>query len=223
MAKSLKQQIEYVGLDYKKEMSKILIFNLLFLLIGAAGYYFSRSLVILIVSVVLLGVINYFLFSSYSSKKKAMEKDHSEEFIYIISCFRIFVSNGNNVYQSFNKLIEYSSDWMKDKLEIFLKQIDDDKSIKPFMDFAEKFNMPVARNLLVSIYQMVEQGETGEQLNQFVILFEQMNQMINEEKKDRKLRSFDIVSFFPVIGAGIVTLSLTFSMLSLVGDMMNVI
>ena len=223
MAKSLKQQIEYVGLDYKKEMSKILIFNLLFLLIGAAGYYFSRSLVILIVSVVLLGVINYFLFSSYSSKKKAMEKDHSEEFIYIISCFRIFVSNGNNVYQSFNKLIEYSSNWMKDKLEIFLKQIDDDKSIKPFMDFAEKFNMPVARNLLVSIYQMVEQGETGEQLNQFVILFEQMNQMINEEKKDRKLRSFDIVSFFPVIGAGIVTLSLTFSMLSLVGDMMNVI
>ena len=223
MAKSLKQQIEYVGLDYKKEMSKIFVFNLLFLLIGAAGYYFSRSLVILIVSVVLLGVINYFLFSSYSSKKKAMEKDHSEEFIYIISCFRIFVSNGNNVYQSFNKLIEYSSDWMKDKLEIFLKQIDDDKSIKPFMDFAEKFNMPVARNLLVSIYQMVEQGETGEQLNQFVILFEQMNQMINEEKKDRKLRSFDIVSFFPVIGAGIVTLSLTFSMLSLVGDMMNVI
>ena len=223
MAKSLKQQIEYVGLDYKKEISKIFVFNLLFLLIGAAGYYFSRSLVILIVSVVLLGVINYFLFSSYSSKKKAMEKDHSEEFIYIISCFRIFVSNGNNVYQSFNKLIEYSSDWMKDKLEIFLKQIDDDKSIKPFMDFAEKFNMPVARNLLVSIYQMVEQGETGEQLNQFVILFEQMNQMINEEKKDRKLRSFDIVSFFPVIGAGIVTLSLTFSMLSLVGDMMNVI
>ena len=223
MAKSLKQQIEYVGLDYKKEISKIFIFNLLFLLIGAAGYYFSRSLVILIVSVVLLGVINYFLFSSYSSKKKAMEKDHSEEFIYIISCFRIFVSNGNNVYQSFNKLIEYSSDWMKDKLEIFLKQIDDDKSIKPFMDFAEKFNMPVARNLLVSIYQMVEQGETGEQLNQFIILFEQMNQMINEEKKDRKLRSFDIVSFFPVIGAGIVTLSLTFSMLSLVGDMMNVI
>ena len=223
MAKSLKQQIEYVGLDYKKEMSKIFVFNLLFLLIGAAGYYFSRSLVILIVSVVLLGVINYFLFSSYSSKKKAMEKDHSEEFIYIISCFRIFVSNGNNVYQSFNKLIEYSSDWMKDKLEIFLKQIDDDKSIKPFMDFAEKFNMPIARNLLVSIYQMVEQGETGEQLNQFVILFEQMNQMINEEKKDRKLRSFDIVSFFPVIGAGIVTLSLTFSMLSLVGDMMNVI
>ncbi len=223
MPNGLKQKIEYVGLDYKKETTKIIIFNILLLLLGAATYYFLRSLIAIIVSVIALGLIDYFLLTSYSVKKKAMDKDHSEEFIYIISCFRIFIANGNNVYQSFNKLIEYSSDWMKDKLESFLKQIDDDKSIKPFMDFAEKFNMPVARNLLVSIYQMVEQGETSEQLNQFVILFEQMNQTLNEEKKERKLRSFDLVSFFPVVGAGIVTLSLTFSMLSLVGDMMNVI
>ena len=112
---------------------------------------------------------------------------------------------------------------MKERIETFLAAIDGDKSIKPFTDFAEKFDLPVARNVLISIYQMVEQGETVNQLNQFVILFEQMSRTLIEEKKDKKLRSFDVISFFPVLGAGLVTLSLTFSMLSLVGDMLNVI
>ena len=112
---------------------------------------------------------------------------------------------------------------MKDKLEIFLRAVDADKSIKPFTDLADRFELPIARNVLVSIYQMVEQGETSEQLNQFTILFEQMSKTLNGERKDRKLRSFDLVSYFPIIGAGLVTIALTFSMLSLVGDMINVI
>ena len=112
---------------------------------------------------------------------------------------------------------------MKEKIEIMLSAIDSDKSIKPFTDFADRFDLPIARNVMISIYQMIEQGEVSEQLNQFTILFEQMSQTLNEERKDRKFRSFDMVSFMPIIGAGLVTLALTFSMLTIVGDMVNVI
>ena len=112
---------------------------------------------------------------------------------------------------------------MKERIETMLRAIDVDKSIKPFTDFAGKFDFPIARNVMISIYQMVEQGELAEQLNQFTVLFEQMNRTLNEERKERKLRSFDIVNFFPIIGAALVTIAMTFSMLTIAGDMINVI
>ena len=223
MLNNLKKTIEYVGLSYKKEQIKIIIANVICLALFAAVMVFYRSPMMIVVGLLLVVGVNYYIFSSYSSKKQRLNKQRADEFVNVISYFRIFISNRNNVYQSFNKLIEYSSDWMKDKIEIFLRAIDSDKSIKPFTDLADRFDLPIARNVLVSIYQMVEQGETSEQLNQFTILFEQMSKTLNDERKDRKLRSFDLVSYFPIIGAGLVTIALTFSMLSLVGDMINVI
>ena len=223
MLNNFKKTIEFLGLSYKKEQIKIIVSNVVLLALFAVLLIFNRTpFVIVIGALVILG-INHYIFSSYSLRKQKLNKDRADEFVYVISYFRIFISNRNNVYQSFNKIIDYSSDWMKEKLEIFLRAIDGDKSIKPFTDLADRFELPIARNVLVSIYQMVEQGETSEQLNQFTILFEQMSKTLNDERKDRKLRSFDLVGFFPIVGAGLVTIALTFSMLSLVGDMINVI
>ena len=223
MLNNLKKTIEFVGLNYKKEQIKIILVNVGLIVLITLWLIFQHTFLSIMVSMLMLVGTNYFIFSSYSSRKQKIIKDRSDEFVYVISYFRIFISNRNNVYQSFNKIIEYSSDWMKDRLETFLRAVDADKSIKPFTDLADKFDLPIARNVLVSIYQMVEQGETSEQLNQFTVLFEQMSQTLIDEQKDRKFRSFDVISFFPIIGAGLVTISLTFSMLTLVGDMMNVI
>ena len=223
MLNNFKKTIEFLGLNYKKEQIKIALINLITLSLFVILLIFNRTPFIIVIGVLVIVGVNYYIFSSYSLKKQKLNKDRADEFVYVISYFRIFISNRNNVYQSFNKIIEYSSDWMKEKLEIFLRAIDGDKSIKPFTDLADRFDLPIARNVLVSIYQMVEQGETSEQLNQFTILFEQMSKTLNDERKDRKLRSFDVVSFFPIIGAGLVTIALTFSMLSLMGDMINVI
>lgn len=223
MVSNFKKQIDYLGLNYKKETMKIVVINIAVIILSITAYLLMKSMLVLLVALAAFIGTNYFLFSSYSAKKREMIKDHSEEFVHIISIFRIYISNRNNVYQSFNKLLDYSSDWMKDKIEVLLRMIDGDKSIKPFTDFADRFSLPIARNIMISIYQMVEEGESSTQLNQFVVLFEQMNSTLNEEKKERKIHSFDMVSFFPMLGAGIVTLSLTFSMLTLVGDMMNVV
>lgn len=223
MLNNLKKTIEYVGLNYKKEQIKIALVNMVALTLFAILLIFKRTPFVIAIGLLLIIGLNYYVFSSYSDKKQKLNKERANEFVYIISYFRIFISNRNNVYQSFNKIIDYSSDWMKEKLEIFLRAVDDDKSIKPFTDLADRFELPIARNVLVSIYQMVEQGETVEQLNQFTILFEQMSKTLNDERKDRKLRSFDMVAFFPIIGAGLITVALTFSMLQLVGDMINVI
>ena len=223
MANFLKKDIEFIGLTYKKELIKIIIINVITTIGAAFGFIFTKMPMVLIVGLLAIFGVNYFIYFTYSGRKAQLIKDRSDEFVHIISYFRIFIKNKNNVYQSFNKLLSYSSPWMKDKIEIMLNAIDSDKSIKPFTDFADRFDLPIARNVMISIYQMIEQGEVSEQLNQFTILFEQMSQTLNDERKDRKFRSFDMVSFMPIIGAGLITMALTFSMLSIVGDMVNVI
>ena len=223
MANFLQKDIEFIGLDYKKELIKIIGINILLVTSIAFGFILLKMPIILIMGLLVLLAADYFIYFTYSSKKSSLIKERSDEFVHIISYFRIFIKNKNNVYQSFNKLLAYSSEWMKDKIEIMLRAIDADKSIKPFTDFADRFDLPIARNVMISIYQMVEQGEVSSQLNQFTILFEQMSQTLNEERKDRKAKSFDIISFLPIVGAAIITMALTFSMLSLVGDMVNVI
>ena len=222
MANFLQKNIEFIGLNYKKELIKIVLINIVVVASLAMGFILLKMSIILIVGLLLILGVNYGIYFSYSSRKGQLIKERSDEFVHIVSYFRIFIKNKNNVYQSFNKLLAYSSEWMKDKIEIMLKAIDADKSIKPFTDFADRFDLPIARNVMISIYQMVEQGEVSAQLNQFTILFEQMSQTLNEERKERKAKSFDIISFLPIVGAAIITLALTFSMLSLVGDMVNV-
>lgn len=223
MANPLKRDIEFVGLSYKKELTKIIIINVVLVIGLAVGFYFTKMPMVLIAGLLAIFGVDYFIYFTYSGRKNQLIKDRADEFVHIISYFRIFIKNKNNVYQSFNKLLSYSSDWMKDKIGIMLNAIDSDKSIKPFTDFADRFDLPIARNVMISIFQMVEQGEVSEQLNQFTILFEQMSQTLNDERKERKFRSFDIVSFMPIIGAGLVTLALTFSLLSIVGEIANVI
>ena len=223
MANFLKKNIEFIGLSYKKEIIKIGLINLITILGLVVAFILIKMPIVLIIGLVGLLGIDYGLYMSYSSKKGRIIKNRSDEFVHIISYFRIFISNKNNVYQAFNRLINYASDWMKVRIEAMLIAIDNDKSIKPFTDFADQFDLPIARNVMISIYQMIEEGEVVEQLNQFTILFEQMSQTLNDERKDRKMRSFDLVNFMPVAGAGLVTLTLTFSMLSIVGDMINVI
>ena len=223
MTNPLKRDIEFIGLVYKKELVKIIIANFLTVMALATGFIFTKMPIVLIVGILVVVGVNYLFYFTYSGRKAQLIKERSDEFVHIISYFRIFIRNKNNVYQSFNKLLTYSSDWMKDKIEIMLTAIDSDKTIKPFTDFADRFDLPIARNVMISIYQMIEQGEISEQLNQFTILFEQMSKTLNDERKDRKARSFDIVSFLPIVGAGLVTLALTFSMLTIVGEMANVI
>ena len=223
MFNQLKKTIEFIGLNYKTELIKIIIGNIVVIAATAVGIIFLKMPIIAIFGLLFVFLTNYVFFYIYSSRKMMLVKNRSDEFVHIISYFRIFIKNKNNVYQSFNKLLSYSSEWMKERIETMLRAIDSDKSIKPFVDFADKFEFPIARNVMISIYQMVEEGESIEHLNQFTVLFEQMSQTLNEERKDLKSRSFDIVNYFPIIGSGLITLALTISMLSYVGEMINVI
>ncbi|MBQ6730569.1 MAG: hypothetical protein IJR08_01505 [Bacilli bacterium] len=219
----LKETIEFVGLSYKKELVIILVINVVFLLAAISIYIFIKNFILAIIALVGVAILDYFMFSRYNDKKKTILKNRENELVSIISYFDVYIRNNKNVYQSFNQLIPYCSNWMKEKIEDLLREIDEDKSIQPFVNFASNFQNLSMHSLMISIYQMVDQGESSDQLTHFNVIFDEIARNRQQEMITQKDKALSGMSTFPLIGAGMITIALTISILTILGDLINVI
>ena len=222
MKKSLKERITLLGLNYSKEIAIIVGVPITFLGAAAAIYFFLNEIYIAL-AVASLGVVaTYFYISRYSSMEKKQEKEHVDELISLLSYFEIFISNGNNVYTSFRLLLPYCSTFMDDSINLFLNQIDMDKSVGPYINFASKFSNHTIESLMLSIYQMVDNGENVSQFSEFDLLFTNTRNKFQEELVASKKRSLDSLNSFPLFGAGAITITLSMSIISIIGELTNV-
>lgn len=223
MKNNLKETIDFVGLSYKKEMLKIILINTILLLGAVLLYLFLDNLIYAIMLFIGLCLLDFFLLTRYSDKKQNILKNRENELVAIISYFEVYIQNNNNVYQSFAQLIPYCSDWMKEKIETMLSEIDNDKTVQPFINFAHNFQQLSSHSLMLSIYQMIDQGENSEQLLQFNVIFDELSKNRNKEMVNQQDRALSNMSTFPLIGAGLITVTLTISILTILGDLIYVV
>ncbi|MCQ2815295.1 MAG: hypothetical protein MJ227_03295 [Bacilli bacterium] len=221
--KHIKNDIEFLGLDYKKEMTKIALLALVGVILGVVLYFVIRSYYAFIISLASIICAFAYVFLHYSSKKDALINNSEEEFVSLLSYFEVFISNHNNVYHSFELLIPYASDYMKTLLENFLKNIDSDKTVQPYINFARNFKNVLFESLLLSIYQMVDTGENVGSLSQFGVMFTQISANNKENKIHKMQKDLDTTNLFPLVGVGIVSFILIISIFSIIGDLINVI
>lgn len=223
MKSNLKATIEFVGLSYKKELLKIVLTNIVLILGAVLTYLFLNNVIYVIFILIALAGLDFFLINSYNDKKNNILKNREDELVTIISYFEVYIQNNNNVYQSFVQLIPYCSSWMKEKIETLLNEIDNDKSVQPFVNFANNFQQLSSQSLMLSIYQMIDQGENSEQLEQFTAIFDELSKNRNKEAIDKQEKALSNMSSFPLIGAGLITVTLTIAILTILGDLIDVI
>ena len=223
MKNNLKETIDFVGLSYKKEILKIILINIILLLGAVLLYLFLDNLIYAIMLFIGLCLLDFFLLTRYSDKKQNILKNRENELVAIISYFEVYIQNNNNVYQSFAQLIPYCSDWMKEKIETMLSEIDNDKTVQPFINFAHNFQQLSSHSLMLSIYQMIDQGENSEQLLQFNVISDELSKNRNKEMVNQQDRALSNMSTFPLIGAGLITVTLTVSILTILGDLIYVV
>lgn len=221
MKKNLKDRIESLGLSFKVEMIKLAVINVVIVGAAIAGFPYLKQVYILIFIIFIDLFVNFFFLNRYSSLEKKIKQEHDEEFISLLSYFEIFISNKKNVYNSFKLLIPYASLWMQEKLELLLNQIDEDKTVKPFITFSNYFVNKVIQSVMLSIFQMVESGENNESMNQFNALFISMSNNHQLDKIKRKETKLNSLNALPLIGAGGICIILIFSILTIVGGMIN--
>lgn len=223
MKKSFKDRIIGLGLSYQKEISTIVVINLVLLASIVVAYLYLKQMIVLIIGVLVIAIFNFFYLTRYSSIEKRIEKKHVDELISLLSYFEIFISNKNNVYVSLRMLIPYSSQFMQDALNSLLLQIDSDKTVQPFITFANKFSNRIIESLMLSIYQMIDNGESTRQFDEFDSLFSTISKDFHNSLIEDKKKSLDTMTSFPLFGAGAIVIILTVCILSVVGDMISVL
>lgn len=223
MNSSLKEDVEFTGLNYKKEIIKIFLLNMVFILVIFAIQYFISQIILTIFASLFLLIFDYLLLTNYGNKKRKILAEREAEFIVVISYFEIFINNNKNVYQSFRMTLPYCSSWMRERIEKFIKEIDEDKTIRPFVNFANNFTTPIVGNVMLSIFQMIDQGKGVDQMTQFTILFDEISKSHQRDLLQKRQNSLDSLNSYPLIGAGVITILVTFCVISLLGEMINVI
>ena len=223
MPNTLKEKMIYLGLSVKKEFSILILLNILLGGIIALLIYFKVQLMIIAIAVTFIPLIDYLYVSRYSDAVKRLKEERNNEFVALLAYFEIFISNRNNVYKSFEMLIPYASEWMKERIDDLLREIDHDKSVAPFISFSNNFTYLVIQNVMISIYQMIDEGESNYALAQFDYLFASLNESLYHERLAKRNKSLDSMTTFPLVGAGVITVILTFSIMSILGDVVHVI
>ena len=223
MYKRFIELLDFIGANKKIEFIKIIGINLLIIAASIVAFILLKNLMLILGMILMLIVANYFLFSAFYSRKKAIINARNQEFITLIGFFRFFISNSYNVYQSFKALIPYSSSYIEEQIEMLLHEIDHDKSVKPFINFADKFTLSITHNVMLAIYTMVDEGEDDIHMIQFESLFRDIKENQQKELIDSHNQKMSSLSSLPLIGAGAVTILITFAIISLMGEMINVL
>lgn len=204
-----------------KKINSVLLLAGLIICFSILLSFLSKNFVIIIIGFLISGLTLFLYYTKKSNEKMNLEKSYENEFVDIINYFEMFLMNNLNIYQAFTEVLSYATPWMRNKIETLLLEIDDDKTVKPFISFAKNFKNAAIENVMISIYQMVDDGNNDISLNQFNLLFDKFEENNRREFILKKENDLEKLNVFPLVGAMITTFILTFSILNVVGEMMN--
>lgn len=219
--KKFKEEILSLNLNPTTEYIKIGIIEVLILLVGIITYFLTKYLIAIIISVSLIPIAFVAFIYRYQIYKEDKRKRLASEFLEVFSYIRIYLVNKENVYTAIRKAGEYSSKEMSKEINEFLQEVDKDKSIVPFLDFGKKFQSKAIEEVMISLYQMIDGGFTESYLNQFVNIFENLRNRINNEVMTKRYKNIDSLNQMSLVGSGYLMFVILLVIITLLGDLTN--
>lgn len=217
----IKEKINELKLNYNKEMAILAIFNVVFVCIAIALYFLKFGITICLVPIFLGLIFSIYYLNRYNLMIDEREKRLDNEFIEIFSYLRIYLYNEENVYTSLKNIKEFASERMSQRLETLLLDIDEDKTIQPFLNFAKQFKNRFIEEVMISLYEMIDGGNKDVYLNQFIKIFEDFKNRSEKENEEKRYRKFDTINMLSIVGSGYIMIVLSMSVISLLGEATN--
>lgn len=219
---SLKNKIIRSGLNYKKEISILVIINILLLLMIAAILYFYKIDVLIIsTSVAFLVLFNFIYLSRYSSLVERDKEENIKNFVSIFTFFRIYINNGYNVYTALKEIGAFANPYVMERLSELIHEIDNDKSVTPFIHFARSFDILIIEQLMINIYQMIDGGNNTSYLRQFELLFSKLSEESYEKEYTKKEKRLNTMTIFPLVASALLIVMICFGVVAIIGEMLN--
>ncbi len=216
-----KKRLENIGLNYKKEIAIYVVVILLLITSSGLGYFFLRSLYILVASLGFALIFTFIYFSRYSSMEEKQKLDNINDFINVFTFFKTYIKNDYNIYSSLKEISTFSNQFTLEKLNILINEIDNDKTVEPFIRFARNYDLLIIEQLMISVFQMVDQGNNSSYINQFDILFSKLKDEQYQKDNGRKEKRLSSLTVFPMIGSGYLIIVISVGVVQMIGEMLS--
>ncbi len=221
--KKLKSRMINLGLSPKKEMSTGLLISLFFIGLGVASLFLVETYLYLGISLGVMLIFNIFYFTRYSSMEKTQADQAKQDFVSLFTFFKIYLHNGYSVYTALKEIQSFADKQLAMFLSELIHDIDEDKSITPFIRFGRKFNDLVIEEMMISIYQMIDDGSNPSYLSQFDLIFGKISDLTYQKELNKKRNGLASMSTFPLLGSGVLIVMVTIGIVTVMEEMINVL
>ena len=219
--KKLKEKMLILGLNPKRELLIVLIADLVLILAGVLTFVFLKQLLYLASCLGVSFIFDLLFLTQYSKQISNKNTENLQEFAVLFGYFRIYIHNGFSVYSALKELLNFANESLKKDLEELISEIDSDKSVQPFVKFGKKFNEIIVEEMMISIYQMIDDGENSNYLSQFELIFDKFSDLLYEKYLRAKNSKLGTLSNAPLLGASFLVVILTIGVISILGEVIN--
>lgn len=219
--KKLKEQMIYLGLNPKKEFLTIGIIDIVLIVLGTLLFIFLKDTLYVAIVVSFLFIFDLLFLMRYSKMINSKNTENLQEFATLFGYFRVYLHNGFSVYSALKELLSFANKSLQKDLKELIDEIDQDKSVQPFVKFGKKFNEIIVEEMMISIYQMIDDGESSEYLSQFELIFDKFSDLLYEKYLKAKNSKLGALSNAPLVGACFLMIILTIGVISILGDLIN--
>ena len=110
---------------------------------------------------------------------------------------------------------------LKKMIEELIGDIDNDKSVQPFVKFAKQFNEIIVEEMMISIFQMIDDGASSDYLTQFDLIFDKFSDLLYQKFLQKKNSKLGTIASTALIGSSFLVVVLTIGIISIIGEVIN--
>jgi len=221
--KKILSQINLCGFNAFFEIVKFSLVVVLLLVFAIFVIVFDLPYIYIGYGLSLFVSFSLIYFGRYGSIIRKNKILIEEEFVSVFTYFGIYISNGFNVYQSLLNVKNFCSEKLNKYLEILLREIDIDKTVQPFINFSAYFENVSIKEVLLSIYQMIDEGNGGNYVKQYESLFAKFSDSKYKEIAEKRRNLLSGLTVLPLVGSAILMIILTISLVQIMGSYLSVI
>ena len=217
----LKARIIKLNMSVNKEIVRFVIIAVILTAGFVSVALLMKNYVILLFLVAALILLSYLYFSRYKTIEKKRRQENLTEFANLFTFFRIYLKNGFGVYPSLKEIATFANPSLKELLEKLLQDIDLDKSITPFIEFSHNFDELIVEEMMISIYQMVDDGSDSNYLTQFELIFDKFSDILHHNEIVLKDKALANLTSSAIIGSAYLIIIISVGVINLLGVMFN--
>lgn len=217
----LKNKMLILGLSPKKEIAKLILIDSVLLILSVLAYFLSKEFtysIMILVTVCLLSVLYFARYGTKIDQQKALDL---QEFTNLFSYFKIYIHNGFSVYSALKEIEQFANESLKKQLKTLIEEIDLDKSIEPFIRFAKNFDEVIVEEMMLTIYQMIDDGVNSDHLLQFEMIYDKFSDLMYQKNLKRKDSKLGTLSSSSLIATCYLMIVLTVGIISVIGELIN--